>query len=128
MKKLMVIGVTAVVTAVVSRAQTQLGSQAFEVTSVKPNTSGGLQMSIQAPGDRYTITNAPLRLILRTAYRVQGFQILGGPEWMSSDRFDIVGKAEHGVPMAEKLAMLRSLLADRFKLVVHDEMRELPIF
>jgi uncharacterized protein (TIGR03435 family) len=128
MKKLVVVGVTVVITAVVGMAQTPSSSPTFEVTSVKPNRSDGLQMSIQAPGDRYTFTNAPLRLILRMAYRVQGFQILGGPEWMASDRFDVVGKAQRAVPVDEKLTMLRSLLADRFKLVVHDETRELPIF
>ena len=45
-------------------------------------------------GGQFTITNAPLRLIIRNAYRLQDFQIVGGPGWLTSDRFDIVAKSD----------------------------------
>jgi uncharacterized protein (TIGR03435 family) len=59
---------------------------------------------------------------------VQTFQVIGGPSWITSDRFDINAKAASGVPPAQMNLMLRSLLADRFKLVVRTEQRDLPIY
>jgi uncharacterized protein (TIGR03435 family) len=52
----------------------------------------------------------------------------GGPKWLTSDRFDIVAKAEDGAAPSPLLSMIQSLLADRFKLAVHHETRELPIY
>lgn len=112
----------------------------FEVASVKPNKSGDGRVMIGVqPGGRFTATNVPLRLLIRNAYQLQDFQIIGAPDWLSSDRFDIAAKAENddaGDPFrAEKQGepsrgqlMLRALLAERFKLVAHNENREMPIF
>ena len=68
-------------------------------------------------------------------YQVQDFQIVGGPAWLNTDRFDVIAKAEGDVPPPEpggapgKLQlMVRSLLADRLKLTVHHEGRELPMY
>jgi len=77
-----------------------------------------------------------LRELIAFAYRIQGFQLEGGPDWTASDRFDILGKPDREVPGTgaffdgqEPLRMmLRTLLADRFKLVMHKETKELPIF
>jgi uncharacterized protein (TIGR03435 family) len=103
---------------------------AFEVASVKSNKSGDQRTMIQMPpGGRYTATNIPLRLLLRQAYEVQEFQIVGGPNWLASDRFDIIAKAPDGTTGPEQMRlMLRALLADRFKLVAHTETREMPIY
>jgi uncharacterized protein (TIGR03435 family) len=80
-----------------------------------------------------------LRQLIRNAYQLQDFQISGGPNWLASDRFDIVAKAEgrdlgdpfqaekSGAPSRGQL-MLRALLADRFKLEVHAGTKELPIY
>jgi len=112
----------------------------FEVASVKPNKSGDGRVMIGVqPGGRFTATNVPLRLLIRNAYQLQDFQIVGGPDWVGSDRFDIVAKAEAddlgdpfradqtGQPSRGQL-MLRALLAERFKLAAHNENREMPIF
>jgi bla regulator protein blaR1 len=103
---------------------------AFEVASVKPNTSGdGRVLMTPQPGGRLNLVNVPLRLMIRNAYRVQDFQIVGGPDWLSTARFDVVAKAEGGNPSQEELQlMLRSLLADRFKLVVRPDTREMPTY
>jgi uncharacterized protein (TIGR03435 family) len=107
----------------------------FEVASVKPNKSGdgpnriGLQ-----PGGRVTVTNMSLRSLIRFAYQFQDFQILGGPDWVGTDRFDITAKAEHDIPPSPPgtigggQLMMRSLLSERFKLALHAEKRELPIY
>jgi uncharacterized protein (TIGR03435 family) len=74
-------------------------------------------------------------MLIRNAFQLQDFQISGGPAWLGTDRFDIVAKADGdiqpptpGGPPAPTQLMLRGLLADRFKLVVHHETRELPIY
>src|SRR4051812_26528902 len=76
-------------------AQAQGAPLQFEVASVKPNKSGGGQVSIGIqPGGRFNASNVTLRDLIRIAYQVQPFQIVGGPDWLSSDRFDIAAKAE----------------------------------
>jgi uncharacterized protein (TIGR03435 family) len=97
---------------------------------VKPNKSGDQRVMIQMPPNgRYTATNVALRMLLRQAFDVQDFQIVGGPNWLSSDRFDIVAKPPEGMIGPEQIRpMVRALLADRFKLVAHNETREMPIF
>ena len=103
---------------------------AFEAASVKPNKSGdGRVMLGVQPGGRFTATNVPLKMLLRQAYDVQDFQVVGGPDWLGSDRFDVVAKApEEGLNFESMRPMLRSLLADRFKLKAHSETRQMPIY
>src|SRR4051794_29167742 len=75
------------------RAAAQGGSN-FEVASVKPNTSGETRSRIGfAPGGRFTATNMPLRFLLTFVYDVQDFQLVGGPDWLASDRFDFMATA-----------------------------------
>src|ERR1044072_8116316 len=108
---------------------------AFEVVSVKPSSPnsssplGMIPMVMPAPNGRLTATNVPLRVLVRMAYGVQDFQIDGGPSWQLSQRFDITAKAEDGSPatMTAMLPMLKTLLAERFKLKVHSETREMPV-
>jgi uncharacterized protein (TIGR03435 family) len=108
---------------------------AFEVASVKPNTSGDPPLIRSEPGGRFTTTNVPVRVLIRTAYQLQDFQIVGGPSWIASDRFDIIAKAEGnpsplgvGGAAGPTNVMLQALLKERFKLTVHHETRELPIY
>jgi len=101
----------------------------FDVASVKANTSGDPGASFGGrPGGQVVVRNNTLRNIIRNAYGLQDFQIVGGPEWINSDRFDIVAKAADDAPPAQMLLMVRALLADRFKLAVHTETREIPIY
>jgi uncharacterized protein (TIGR03435 family) len=85
-----------------------------------------LQMA--EPGGRFVATNIPLLLFIRTAYRLQDDQIVGGPGWLNSDRFDIVAKADAGATVQQLPSMMQTLLVDRFKMAVHHETRELPIY
>jgi uncharacterized protein (TIGR03435 family) len=117
----------------------QAGDPVFEVASVKANKSGDNRIGIGfQPGGRFRATNAPLRELISAGYGtpqpLPAFQILGGPKWIESDRFDIVAKAAgdpqpgpNGAP-PEMFLMLRSLLAERFQLTVHRETREVPIY
>jgi len=69
-----------------------------------------------------------LAALIRSAYRVQEFQIVGGPDWMNSERFNIEATYVEapGVPSRTDL-MLRTLLEERFELAVHNETRERPV-
>ena len=126
------LGVSAIIlpaTVAVVLAQTPAGPT-FEVVSVKPHTSDDQRdmMTVQ-PGGRFTVRNEPLRLLIRTAYQLQDDQVVGGPSWLTSDRFDIDAKAADDRAFLSQLApMLQALLADRFKLMVHHDTKELPVF
>jgi uncharacterized protein (TIGR03435 family) len=111
----------------------------FEVASVKANKSGDNRIGLGfQPGGRFRATNVPLRELISAAYGtpqpLPAFQISGGPKWIESERFDIVAKAAGDPqpgpngPPPEMFLMLRSLLAERFQLVVHRESKELPIY
>lgn len=103
----------------------------FEVASVRANTSGDPRASVtRQPGGRYTVINETLRLIIINAYGLQESQLVGLPDWASSERFDIVAKAEVGdqSPMPVVQSMVRSLLQERFKLAAHWESRDAPIY
>jgi uncharacterized protein (TIGR03435 family) len=105
------------------------GRPSFEVAAVKINNSNdGRVMIGMQPGGRYTATDVPLRLLIRNAYRLQETQLVGGPDWISSMRFDVSAKAEGNPAPAQVQEMLQSLLAERFGLVVHKERRELPVY
>ena len=117
--------VAASVTALV--AQEPQRPLTFDVTSVRPNTSGAQGGSSKAEPGRYVGINVTVRRVMGLAYLpVQEF--VDGPGWIDSDHFDIEGKVE-GTPDREQMReMLRSLLADRFKLVVHRETRQMPAY
>jgi uncharacterized protein (TIGR03435 family) len=106
---------------------------AFDVVSVKPNNAGNDQTaSYVQPGARYTAINVTLRMLVKTAYGVHDDQIVGGPEWIRTERFDVAAKAEGNPPTSafrdQARLMLRRALADRFKLVLRSERREIPIY
>ena len=101
----------------------------FEVASVKPNNSGATSSSTQTrPGGRFTATNVPVRTLLREAYHLQDSQLIDAPDWTRAERFDIAAKADGNPEYAEMRVMVQMLLADRFRLIVHNETRELPIY
>ena len=107
----------------------------FETASVKPNKSGAEERLIRMDprGGSLAVTNMQLRELITFAYQIQRFQLEGGPDWIASDRFDILARPEREVPstgagLDPLRMMLRTLLADRFKLVMHKETKELPIF
>ena len=88
------------------------------------------------PGGRFTATNVPLRVLIRNAYGItEDSRIVDAPGWIGSERFDIVAKASSDVPplipggaVGPMNLMLQALLEDRFRLGVHRETRELPLF
>jgi uncharacterized protein (TIGR03435 family) len=107
----------------------------FEAASIKPSAPGNLRGSTFEflPGGGLRIINGTLRAILETAYEVREFQTLGGPNWVGSERYDILANsadARRSATGAEDIKAtrlrLQALLAQRFRLQVHRETRELP--
>jgi len=100
----------------------------FEVASVKPNRSGSGASSTQTPPGRFTATNVSLRQLVRFAYSVQDFLIMGGPDWLDSEKFDVVAKAEDNASPEQLPLMAQHLLTTRFKLISHFDSKELPTY
>jgi uncharacterized protein (TIGR03435 family) len=101
----------------------------FEVASIKRNVSGDARSGTRTlPGGRIGITNLELRQIIRDAYGSKDQEVVGGPDWIDTERWDIVATAGTNDPNVPLEPMLKSLLADRFKLRAHVEMRERPIY
>src|SRR5580658_10238333 len=104
----------------------------FEVATIKPappQPDGRAQtrMSSDADTGKLTYSNVNLKAVIGKAWKVQQYQI-NGPDWLATDRFDIVAKfpphsAEEQIPL-----MLQTLLADRFRLTLHRETKVLPVY
>jgi len=103
-----------------------LCGQTFEVASVKLNTVAAQNTITVLPGgERLRVRNFPLPWLLGAAYNIPNRQIVGLPEAMLKDDYDIEAKSDRPVSREQMMQMLRSLLEDRFKLVVRRETREM---
>lgn len=133
MQRTALVVVFVIVSAVAPIARQSPASQ-FEVASVKPSNPnpsgplGAIPLVLPPVGGRFTATNVPLRVLVRVAFGVQDFQIVGGPSWQMERRFDIVAKTEDtAATMEAVLPMLKALLAERFQLQTHTEMRDMAV-
>ena len=150
--------VVPIVFGVLKPAQSRAASQApnaavvapaFDTLSIQPNKTGepmagfnvkGRPMSaIQFKPDRFMATNFTLHKLIQRAYDVQDDQILGGPDWVNSEGYDIDAKVEKSVfdglqklgpdqRVLQSRRMLQALLADHFKLSFHNETKEVPVY
>jgi uncharacterized protein (TIGR03435 family) len=99
----------------------------FDVATVRPsNAPAGTGMNNLRDPVQATWTYTPLKVLLTQAYRVQSDTIIGGPAWITTDRWDIIAKTEKPATRMQQWDMLKPLLAERFKLQVHTETRQLP--
>jgi uncharacterized protein (TIGR03435 family) len=79
-------------------------------------------------GDRYILRDATLVDLIATAYGVGNDRVVGGPSWLETDHFDVIAKAPPTTTTENIKLMLQSMLADRFKLVLHNDTKPLPVF
>jgi uncharacterized protein (TIGR03435 family) len=110
----------------------------FEVASIKLNKTGSPQSVPPIQPGRLTLTGRTLRSLVQFAYSpvespLRESQILGGPEWADSERFDILAKMQGnpapGRANAELARLsLRTLLKERFRLELQNESREMPVY
>jgi uncharacterized protein (TIGR03435 family) len=102
---------------------------AFEVASIKVNNSGSENFGFTPrPGGVMVATNVSARQIVTYSYSMQNSRVEGGPDWLDTVKYDISAKASEAATPDQMLLMFRTLLADRFKLVMHIDARETPIF
>src|SRR5262245_28122673 len=85
-------------------------------TNPTPFMTGGVLR-----GGRYDLRNATMLDMIRVAYGVDPDTILGGPNWLERDRFDVIAKAPPATSPDTVKVMLQALLADRFKLAIHKD-------
>ena len=110
-------------------------SPTFEVASIKPaapSPMGQIRMrQTGGPGtpdpSQFSVENFPLSRILTRAYNVQSYQV-AGPAWIDTERFDLIAKIPPGTTEEQFRLMLQNLLAERFKLVLHKENKEVPLY
>ena len=125
------------------RAQAQSSTAAttyeYEVATISPSKPGGNGVGLLPAPDGLIARNATLQMLVTAAYGVENYQVSGGPNWFTSDRYDIDAKMEASVADAlQKLSptertaarqqMLQRLLKDRFKLTIRRETSELPVY
>jgi uncharacterized protein (TIGR03435 family) len=103
---------------------------AFEVASIKPaapQAAGRMMVRMGGDAGRVDYANVSLKDVLARAYDVKRFQITG-PSWLDSERYDITAKVPDGVPKEQIPAMLQALLTERFKMTIHKETKEQPVY
>src|SRR6266576_3587722 len=125
-----------------SRAQSQATaatSPVYDVASIKPNKSGTNMIRLMFSPGGLSATNGTLQMLINAAYSVENNQISGAPNWVNSERYDIEAKMDTSTAdelrklgederRVERQRMLQALLADRFKLTIHRETKELPTY
>jgi uncharacterized protein (TIGR03435 family) len=108
----------------------QAAPPAFEVASVKPaegQMPGRFQVSMGGDPGRINYSGVSLKMLIERAWSIKSYQV-SGPDWLDSERFDVVAKLPEGARQEDVPRMLQSLLAERFKLAVHREQKTLPVY
>jgi uncharacterized protein (TIGR03435 family) len=111
---------------IITAAQNQ--ALMFEVASIKPSTADAGSSGFESRKGRLHGANVTLMRSIMGAYGVGPNQVIGGPDWLDSDRFEITAKAEEPVGDGILMKMLQSLLAERFKLALHREMKPIDAY
>ena len=111
----------------------------YEVVSIKPNKSGSDWDNVRIHPNEFTATNIKMLSLIQEAFGVKEHQISGAPGWLNSERYDVEAKMDSSVAdelrklnrdqrKVKKQRMLQALLADRLKLTLHRESKELPVY
>jgi uncharacterized protein (TIGR03435 family) len=103
---------------------------AFEVASIKPNRSLAGGSSIRLSKGRISMENVSLKKVLLNAYGIPDDReyTVEGPSWLTTERFDIDATFPGDTPVSQVRGMIQTLLAERFKLALHRETRQLPLY
>ena len=101
----------------------------FEAAVLRPNRSGDEGTSIgQRPGGQYIMTNGTVALLLQNAFRPENGELIGAPDWVRAERYDLRATANATTTSDDLRLMLRSFLTERLKLAAHLEPREQPVY
>jgi uncharacterized protein (TIGR03435 family) len=112
-----------------SQTASELRFEVASIKSTKPNIGAPVYtMQRLLPSGGFEAVNVTLGSLIRLAYGLQDFQMVGGPEWLNTERFDVQARAPEGAAQSEARRRLKPLLAERFGLKVHSETRDHPIY
>ena len=118
--------------------QAPAAAPAFDVATIRPappiqdivqqlQSGKAPRMGMVVDGTRVNMGYQSLADLIRIAYRVKAYQVQG-PEWMSQQRFEIQAKIPGGASQDQVPEMLQALLAERFKLAIHRDKKDLPVY
>lgn len=136
-----ILGTTLIIlTSTGAYCQSAAAPPAFEVASVRVSQigesgqggHGGLgdvfrRQNVQVTPDSLTMRNISLKSSIAWAYHVMDYQV-SGPDWLQSQRYDMIAKAAGPATEDQLRAMLQTLLAERFKLELHRQTKELAAY
>ncbi len=110
--------------------QTPESADKFEAADVhaSPKAQNQNFRTPAAANGRYTVRYATMVDLIRTSYGVEADKVLGGPSWLEMRKFDIVAKVPSDAKVEDWKPALQALLADRFKLVLHQDTKPLPAY
>ena len=123
-----------------SQSQTRAANApVYEVASIKPNKSDNGLFRMMFEQNGFSATSVTLRMLIRTAFGVEDSQIFGAPNWLNSEKYDIEARMDSAVAdrlrkisedqrNIERRRMLQALLADRFKLTLHRETKQMGVY
>jgi uncharacterized protein (TIGR03435 family) len=120
--------IAGVLASVAASAQTAPARE-FEVASIRPSApmNRSVHLGVQIDGAQLHCTFFSLKDLLTFAYRLKDYQVQG-PAWLPSERFDIAAKLPEGAERPQVTEMMQTLLADRFKVKLHRESKEFPVY
>jgi uncharacterized protein (TIGR03435 family) len=102
---------------------------AFEVASIRRSVSGAFPVGPEARrGGSFVATSATLAWLVRFVYELPDYRLVGGPDWVRRDRFDVEARAGGDASREEIQRMVLALLEDRFQLVIRQEQRQGPVY
>lgn len=104
--------------------------RSFEVATIKPSNPEAPGIGISFQAHQFSTHNTTLNFLIKFAYGLNARQIVGGPAWLDTDKYDVVAKpeGEESLTMRQLRPMVQRLLEDRFKLAYHREQRELAVY
>lgn len=103
----------------------------FEIADIHTSAkigSNGIARTYPVRNSRYEIRSASMLDLIRIAWRFDADKILGGPNWVELDRFDVIAKVPGGATVDAQRLMLQALLKERFKLSLHEDTKPLPVW
>jgi uncharacterized protein (TIGR03435 family) len=113
-----------------SSPATANANPAFTVVTIKPSNPNNTNWALGTRGTHFFTSNTNVNDLISFAYGVHTKQIVGGPAWLATDKYDIEGVPDtEGKPNRQQLtSMVQNLLADRFKLVIHRDKKDLAVY
>ena len=129
-KRLLVVCTLVLLSSIPTFGQSTATKPTFEIADVRVSDR---QINVGVTGNairdgRYELHNATMVDLIRIAHGVEAEKVVGGPNWLELDRYTVIAKAPAGTSVENARVMLRALLADRFKLAIHEDTRPLRAF